>query len=87
MRHLQIRRAAAGRAAAEGCTCAQCGSDLLTSPSPLPLEEVYDALGVTLGREDVRARKADYNDDLPRVIEDLRSERNAARVRSGACVF
>ena len=64
-------------------TCAQYGSDSLTSP--FATAEVYDALGVTLRREDVRA-ESDYNDDLPRVIEDLRSK-ELLRESDGAVRF
>ena len=49
-------------------------------------QEVYDALGVTLRREDVRA-ESDYNDDLPRVIEDLRSKELLRESDGAQCVF
>jgi len=49
-------------------------------------QEVYDALGVTLRREDVRA-ESDYNDDLPRVIDDLRSKELLRESDGAQCVF
>ena len=49
-------------------------------------EEVYDKLGVQLTREDVRAESF-YNDDLSKVVEDLR-ENNILQESDGAqCVF
>ena len=49
-------------------------------------QEVYDALGVTLQREDVRA-ESDYNDDLPRVIDDLRTKGLLRESDGAQCVF
>tara|TARA_Y100001933_G_scaffold85700_1_gene86916 strand:+ start:400 stop:2136 length:1737 start_codon:yes stop_codon:yes gene_type:complete len=49
-------------------------------------QEVYDALGVTLRREDVRA-ESDYNDDLPRVIDDLRTKGLLRESDGAQCVF
>ena len=49
-------------------------------------EEVYDRLGVTLKRADVRAESA-YNDDLPAVIEDLRAQGLLEESKGAQCVF
>ena len=49
-------------------------------------EQVYDRLGVTLKREDVRA-ESDYNDDLPKVIEDLRAKGLLEESKGAQCVF
>jgi len=47
---------------------------------------VYDRLNVTLKRSDLRGESA-YNDDLPRVIEDLRNEGLLTESRGAQCVF
>ena len=49
-------------------------------------EEVYERLGVTLARTDVRAESA-YNDDLPAVIEDLRAQGLLEESKGAQCVF
>ncbi len=49
-------------------------------------EEVYERLGVTLTRADVRAESA-YNDDLPVVIENLRAQGLLEESQGAQCVF
>ncbi len=49
-------------------------------------EAVYDRLGVTLTRNDVRAESA-YNDALPLVLDDLREQELLAESRGAQCVF
>jgi len=49
-------------------------------------EEVYEKLGVTLAREDVRAESA-YNDDLVTVVEDLRDKGLLRESQGAQCVF
>ena len=49
-------------------------------------EEVYETLGVTLRREDVRA-ESDYNDDLSQVIDDLRAQGLLRESDGAQCVF
>ncbi len=49
-------------------------------------EEVYSKLDVNLNREDVRAESF-YNDDLPKVIEDLRSNGTLKESNGAQCVF
>jgi arginyl-tRNA synthetase len=49
-------------------------------------EQVYARLGVTLKREDVRPESA-YNDDLPRVIENLAKAGLLSESQGARCVF
>lgn len=49
-------------------------------------QRVYDALGVGLKPEDVRGESA-YNDDLPRVVEDLRAKSLLVESNGAQCVF
>jgi len=49
-------------------------------------EQVYEELNVTLHREDVRGESA-YNDDLPKVIEDLDAAGLLSESRGARCVF
>ncbi|MGY8822526.1 MAG: arginine--tRNA ligase [Candidatus Latescibacterota bacterium] len=49
-------------------------------------EEVYEKLGVTLAREDVRAESA-YNDDLVTVVDDLRAKGLLRESEGAQCVF
>ena len=49
-------------------------------------EEVYERLGVTLARTDVRAEST-YNDDLPAVIEDLRAQGLLKESKGAQCIF
>ena len=49
-------------------------------------QRVYDALGVGLKPEDVQGESA-YNDDLPRVVEDLRAKGLLVESNGAQCVF
>ena len=49
-------------------------------------QRVYDALGVGLKLEDVQGESA-YNDDLPRVVEDLRAKGLLVESNGAQCVF
>ncbi len=49
-------------------------------------EEVYDKLDVKLTREDVKAESF-YNDDLPNVVEDLKSNGTLQESDGAQCVF
>ena len=49
-------------------------------------QRVYAALGVGLEPEDVRGESA-YNDDLPRVVEDLRAKGLLVESNGAQCVF
>ena len=49
-------------------------------------QRIYDALGVGLNPEDVQGESA-YNDDLPRVIEDLRNKGLLVESDGAQCVF
>ncbi len=49
-------------------------------------EEVYSKLGVKLTREDVRAESS-YNDDLPKIIEDLEQKGLLKESQGAKCVF
>ncbi|WP_194757384.1 arginine--tRNA ligase [Aliidiomarina indica] len=49
-------------------------------------QEVYDRLGVQLTRDDVMAESA-YNDDLPKVIDDLRAKALLVEDQGAQCVF
>ncbi len=49
-------------------------------------EEVYEKLNVKLTREDVRAESF-YNDDLPKVVEDLKSSNLLQESDGALCVF
>ncbi len=49
-------------------------------------ERVYERLGVTLRRTDVKAESA-YNSDLPRVIDDLRKQGLLSESEGAQCVF
>ncbi len=49
-------------------------------------QELYDQLGVTLSLADVRGESA-YNDDLPRVVEDLKQAGLATESDGAVCVF
>ena len=49
-------------------------------------EQVYERLGVTLEHQDVRAESA-YNDDLPRVIENLDGQGLLQESEGAKCVF
>ena len=49
-------------------------------------QRVYDALGVGLKPEDVQGESA-YNDDLPRVVEDLRAKDLLVESNGAQCVF
>ncbi|MCD6303343.1 MAG: arginine--tRNA ligase, partial [Planctomycetes bacterium] len=48
--------------------------------------QIYSRLGVELGEEDVRGESA-YNDDLPEVVEELRSAGLLAESQGALCVF
>ncbi|MYA22587.1 MAG: arginine--tRNA ligase, partial [Gemmatimonadetes bacterium] len=49
-------------------------------------QRIYDALGVDLKPEDVQGESA-YNDDLPRVVEDLRDKGLLVESNGAQCVF
>jgi arginyl-tRNA synthetase len=49
-------------------------------------QQVYDALGVLLVPEDIHGESA-YNDDLPKVIEDLKAKSLLAESQGAQCVF
>ena len=49
-------------------------------------QRIYDALGVGLKPEDVQGESA-YNDDLPRVVEDLRAKGLLVESNGAQCVF
>ncbi len=49
-------------------------------------QRIYDALGVGLQPADVRGESA-YNDDLPRVVEDLRAQGLLVESNGAQCVF
>ncbi|MFC0445470.1 arginine--tRNA ligase [Pseudidiomarina halophila] len=49
-------------------------------------QEVYDRLGVKLTRDDVMAESA-YNDDLPKVVEELRAQGLLVEDQGAQCVF
>ena len=49
-------------------------------------QRIYDALGVSLKPEDVQGESA-YNDDLPRVVEDLRAKGLLVESNGAQCVF
>ena len=49
-------------------------------------QRVYDALGVGLNPADVQGESA-YNDDLPRVVEDLRDKGLLVESNGAQCVF
>ena len=49
-------------------------------------QRIYDALGVGLKPEDVQGESA-YNDDLPRVVEDLRDKGLLVESNGAQCVF
>lgn len=49
-------------------------------------EQIYARLGITLKREDVRPESA-YNDDLPKVIEDLDNKGLLRESQGARCVF
>ena len=49
-------------------------------------QRIYDALGVSLKPEDVQGESA-YNDDLPRVVEDLRDKGLLVESNGAQCVF
>ena len=49
-------------------------------------QRIYDALGVGLKPEDVQGESA-YNDDLPRVVEDLRAKSLLVESNGAQCVF
>ena len=49
-------------------------------------QRVYDALGVGLKPEDVQGESV-YNDDLPRVVEDLRDKGLLVESNGAQCVF
>jgi arginyl-tRNA synthetase len=49
-------------------------------------QKIYDLLGVTLTRGDVRGESA-YNDDLPKVVEDLTAKGLAVESEGATCVF
>ncbi|MFP4106295.1 MAG: arginine--tRNA ligase [Phycisphaerae bacterium] len=48
--------------------------------------QVYEQLGVMLGTQDVRGESF-YNEDLPKVIEDLREQGMLAQSEGAQCVF
>ena len=49
-------------------------------------EQVYERLGVTLSRGDVRPESA-YNDDLPLIIDDLQAQGLLSTSEGAQCVF
>src|SRR5690606_23031645 len=49
-------------------------------------EEVYQRLGVTLTRDHVKPESA-YNDDLPRLVEELRAKGLLTESEGAQCVF
>jgi arginyl-tRNA synthetase len=49
-------------------------------------EEIYKRLGVLLKREDIRGESA-YNDDLPRIVEDLNAKGLLKESEGAQCVF
>jgi arginyl-tRNA synthetase len=49
-------------------------------------EEVYQRLSVTLGRDDVKPESA-YNDDLPRLVAELRNKGLLTESEGAQCVF
>ena len=49
-------------------------------------QRVYDKLGVSLTPDDVKAESS-YNDDLPRVVEDLQAKGLLAESKGALCVF
>ena len=49
-------------------------------------QRIYAALGVTLKPQDVRGESA-YNDDLPRVVEDLQAKGLLVESKGAQCVF
>ena len=49
-------------------------------------QRIYDALGVGLKPKDVQGESA-YNDDLPRVVEDLRAKGLLVESNGAQCVF
>ena len=49
-------------------------------------EEVYHKLGVHLTREDVRAESF-YNDELPKIVEDLKNQGTLKQSNGAQCVF
>ena len=49
-------------------------------------QRIYDALGVGLKPEDVQGESV-YNDDLPRVVEDLRAKGLLVESNGAQCVF
>ncbi|MEA2048402.1 MAG: arginine--tRNA ligase [Campylobacterota bacterium] len=49
-------------------------------------EDIYEKLGVKLTRDDVRAESF-YNDDLPKVVEDLASHGTLKQSDGAQCVF
>ncbi len=49
-------------------------------------QQMYDRLGVTLTTSDVRGESA-YNDDLPRVVQDLERKGLATKSDGAMCVF
>ena len=49
-------------------------------------ERLYTRLGVTLTRDDVKPESA-YNDDLPRVMDDLRQQKLLSESEGAQCVF
>ena len=49
-------------------------------------QKIYNLLGVTLSAKDVRGESA-YNDDLPKVVEELKSKGLAVESDGAVCVF
>ncbi len=49
-------------------------------------QKLYDTLGITLTKNDVRGESA-YNDDLPNVVADLRKAKLAKESDGAICVF
>jgi len=49
-------------------------------------QQIYDILGITLKREDVRGESA-YKDDLPKVVEDLEKAGFTRQSDGAVCVF
>lgn len=49
-------------------------------------QEVYDRLGVKLGPQDIRGESA-YNEDLPRIIEQLKQQNLLTLDQGAYCVF
>jgi len=60
--------------------------EFVVSQSLSHAKQVYDRLGVTLTPDDVRGESA-YNDDLPKVIDDLRAAGLLTESRGAQCVF